>query len=123
MTRDEIGDFVTGWIEAWNRQDVEAVLAHFADDVQFISPTAAAVVGNPSVVGKVALRAYWLAALERISSLEFTLVRALYDTDRREVAIVYSREINGTRDRACELLTFDEVGLVVAGEVMHGAEA
>jgi ketosteroid isomerase-like protein len=122
MTRDSIDEFVAGWIDAWNRRDVEAVLEHFANDVEFVSPTAASVVGNPLVTGKDALRAYWVSALERIGNLKFTLDRAPYDVDRREVSIVYSREIDGARDRACELLTFDAAGLVIRGEVMHGVK-
>jgi hypothetical protein len=30
-------------VAAWNRHDVDAVIAHFADDVEFCSPIAAAV--------------------------------------------------------------------------------
>jgi ketosteroid isomerase-like protein len=121
MNRDEVDQFVAEWIEAWNRRDFDAVLEHFAEEVEFVSPTAAAVVGNAGVRGKDALRDYWRAALGRIGSLTFTLVRALYDAGTRELAIVYAREIDGNRDRACELLTFDASGLVVRGEVMHGA--
>ena len=42
-TRGEIDDYVAEWIDAWNRRDVEAVLKHFADSVEFVSPVAAAV--------------------------------------------------------------------------------
>ncbi len=42
MNRGEIDAFVAGWIDAWNRRDIEAVLAHFADDVRFTSPMTAA---------------------------------------------------------------------------------
>jgi ketosteroid isomerase-like protein len=26
------------WIAAWNRRDVEAVLAHYSEEAQFVSP-------------------------------------------------------------------------------------
>jgi uncharacterized protein (TIGR02246 family) len=122
MSRDEVDKFVEDWIEAWNRRDAEAVLEHFADKAEFVSPTAAAVVGNPCVRGRDALREYWQAALARAGSIKFTLDRALYDADRRELAIVYSREIDGAIDRACELLTFDAAGFVLLGEAMHGVK-
>lgn len=32
---DHIKAFLAGWQDAWSRQDVEAVLAHFADDFTF----------------------------------------------------------------------------------------
>jgi ketosteroid isomerase-like protein len=31
LTRAEIDAYVAGWIDAWNRRDIEAVLAHVAD--------------------------------------------------------------------------------------------
>lgn len=36
--------FAEDWLAAWNRHDVDAVLAHFHDDVVFTSPVAARVV-------------------------------------------------------------------------------
>jgi ketosteroid isomerase-like protein len=36
--------YADAWVRAWNAHDVEAVLAHFADDVVFTSPVAARVV-------------------------------------------------------------------------------
>ena len=41
MDSDGAQRFVIGWLAAWNDHDVEAVLAHFAEDVVFSSPFAA----------------------------------------------------------------------------------
>ena len=38
MNRAEIEAFVVGWIDAWNRRDIDAVPAHFADGVTFHEP-------------------------------------------------------------------------------------
>jgi ketosteroid isomerase-like protein len=43
MDNTEAAPFVADWLAAWNAHDVEAVLAHFADDVLFSSPIAARV--------------------------------------------------------------------------------
>jgi len=123
VTRAEVDAFVAGWIDAWNRRDIEAVLAHFADGVTFTSPVAAAITGSATVRGKDAIRAYWQAALARSTRLVFTLDHALWDTEGRELAIVYERDADGARSRMCEMLAFDAAGRVVRGEVMHGAEA
>jgi len=88
VTRAEVDAFVAGWIDAWNRRDIEAVLAHFADGVTFTSPVAAAITGSATVRGKDAIRAYWQAALARSTRLVFTLDHALWDTEGRELAIV-----------------------------------
>lgn len=37
-----------------------------------------------------------------------------------ELSIVYDRDVNGTRDRASEIVRFDRHGRVVHGEVHYG---
>ncbi len=123
MTREDVEAFAAQWAEAWNARAIEQVLDHFHEDVVFSSPTALAVVGTPTVRGKEALRAYWVAALERIASLRFTVDRLVWDSQRRELAIIYTSEINGGTKRVSENLTFDGSGKVVAAEVFHGVAA
>ena len=122
MTRDEVDEFVAAWIAAWNRRDVEAVVARFSDGVEFTSRVAAEVTGNATLQGKEQVRQYWLDALEHITGVRFTLDYAIWDPARSEVAIVFDREVDGRRARACELLQFDESGLIVRGEGLRGAE-
>lgn len=112
--------FATAWAAAWNARDLDSVLAHFADDVVFSTPKALDVVGRPTVRGKAAVRAYWEAALGRITHLRFEVVRTTWDPAAAELAIIYDREINQGRDRALELLRFGPSGLVVSGEVFYG---
>jgi ketosteroid isomerase-like protein len=112
--------FALRWAEAWNRRAVEEVLEHFHKDIVFISPTALKVVGSPIVRGKDALRAYWIAALARIGSLRFTIDHVLWDPVRRELAIIYTSDTDGTSKRVSENLIFNEEGQVVAAEVFHG---
>ena len=123
MTRADVDAYVSAWIDAWNRRDIEAVVEHFDDDVTFTSPVAATVTGNATVRGKDAIRAYWQAALARTTKLVFTLDRAIWDPERRELAILYERDADGKRSRVCEMLAFDAAGRVVRVEVMHGVEA
>ena len=119
-TREIDETFAEQWAEAWNGRAVEAVLTHFHDDVVFTSPAAVAVVGSPIVRGKEALRAYWTAALARITSLRFTLDHVVWDPVRRELAIIYTSHIDGISKRVSENLTFNDHGQVVSGEVFHG---
>ena len=121
MNHADARAFAERWADEWGRKDVEAVLEHFAEGVRFTSPRAAATVGTATVVGKEALRAYWLAAAARIESIRFTVDRAVWDPEHAELVIVYTAEINGQRSRACEFLRFDEAGRVVEGEAMYGA--
>ena len=123
MTHDGARAFADQWAAAWNRRDVEAVLAHFRDEVAFTSPSALRVVGSATVQGKQALRDYWNAALKRIGSLQFAVDHVLWDAERRELAIIYTETLDGNSRRVSENLKFDAAGLVVSAEVFHGVPA
>ena len=114
-------DFARSWADAWNRRAVEDVLALFADEVVFTSPTALAVTGSSVVRGKQALRHYWNAAMAKVESIDFTLQRVLWDMNQRELAITYTARINGAAKSVSENLRFDAEGLIVSAEVFHGA--
>ena len=120
MNRTEAEQFGRAWIEAWNRRDVEAVLALYEDDLVFTSPRASVVVGRATVNGKSALREYWRKALERIGKLEFHSDRVLWDPEGRELVILYTSAIDGQSKRVAETFRFGSGGLVEATEVFHG---
>jgi ketosteroid isomerase-like protein len=65
--------FAERWYAAWNAHDLEAILEHYADDVEVSSPLLAALAGREDgrIAGKAALRAYFAAGLERYPELRF----------------------------------------------------
>jgi ketosteroid isomerase-like protein len=107
-------DFADEWVRAWNGHDVEAVLAHFHDDVVFSSPVAARVLPETGGVvrGKPALRDYWMTALGMLPDLHFDVI-GVYQGESLLV-INYCNERGGLVN---EVLMFDEAGLVREG---HG---
>jgi hypothetical protein len=121
MTYESMMIFAEAWIDAWNRRDVEAVLAHFVEDAQFVSPMARNFVGEPVLRNKKELERYWRAALERISILEFKLDRAMWDGRRSELTVIYEANLNGERKRACEIMQFNPSGQQIRGEALYGA--
>ena len=112
--------FAERWISEWNRRDVEAMLAHFSDDVVFTSPRAKALVGCARIEGKAKLREYWTLGVQRFQSFRFILDYVIYQGDH--MAIVYTPQLDGKRIRAVEFLTFGQDGLIREGEAMHGIE-
>ncbi len=120
MTRNDALKFAASWIDAWNRRDIDQVLATFDDDIEFASPTALVTVGVATVHGKQELRSYWQAALARVASLHFALDRALWDPESRELAIVYISEVNGAQKWVSENFRFGPNGKVSAVAVFHG---
>ena len=121
MDRADAERYARRWIADWNARDLDSVLAHFEDDVVFTSPRALAVVGEATVRGKAALRAYWTKALAKIRSLRFTLDRIAFDPATSELAIFYDRAADGRVDRVVEVLRFGASGRVVSAEVLHGS--
>jgi hypothetical protein len=115
--------FAAQWIANWNARDVEAVLSHFRDDCVFVSPVAQAVVGAARIDGKAALRAYWIAALEKYPSLHFTLDDVAWDPARRTLAVVYTSHVAERVTSCSELMTFDEAGRQTLGRAYYGAVA
>ena len=113
--------FARAWIEAWNRSDVEGVLAHYAGDATFVSPLAAAVTGSAEVHGRDALRAYWTKALRsRSSPLQFALESVVWDEKNQALLIVYVSTELERQVRRCELMHFRSDGLIERGEAFVG---
>jgi ketosteroid isomerase-like protein len=56
------------WIAAWNHRDLEAIMAHYDDEIEFYSPLIAERLGIASgrLDGKAALRDYFARGLEAI---------------------------------------------------------
>ena len=113
VSTPEPGVFAEDWLTAWNRHDVDAVLAHFHDDVVFSSPVAGWVMLDSKGVvrGKAALREYWNAALKTMPDLHFDIV-GIYQGE--SVLVVNYRNQSGALVN--EVLEFDG-GLVRRG---HG---
>ena len=96
--------FADEWVRVWNAHDVEAVLAHFHDDVEFTSPVAARVLpeSHGVVRGKDALRHYWTTALTMLPDLHFDVV-GVY---QGESTLVINYR-NHRAELVNEVLTFD----------------
>jgi len=105
--------FARAWAAAWNDHDVEAVLAHFAEDAMFTSPLAEHIVPGCGgvVAGKAALRHYWTSALARSPALRFEVTSAFAGVDCLLIGFRNERGI-----ARFEVLRFRD-GLVVEG---HG---
>jgi len=97
------------WVEAWNRQDLDAILSHYAPDVEFTSPFVARLLGDPTgiVRGREALRAYFAGALEAYPELRFEFFQVFAGVDS---LVVYYRSVRGLY--AAEMMALDGEGQV-----------
>ena len=103
MDQTEARAFAGQWVKDWNAHDVDALLAHFTEDVVFTSPVAIRVLGGDGVVrGKEALRRYWSEGIRLIPDLRFEVLAVYVGVST--VVINYRNQAGGL---VSEVLTFD----------------
>ncbi len=75
--------FAYDWIEAWNRHDLDSILARCSDDFEFSSPKIPGIVNEPSGVlkGKANVGAYWAKGLSLLPDLRFELLTVFVGID------------------------------------------
>lgn len=107
------------WIAAWNRHDLDAILHHYATDVEFTSPFVPALSGDPSgtLHGRERLTAYFQKGLQAYPDLHFDLIRILTGIDS---LLLYYRSVNGML--AAEMMTVNGKGLIQAVRVHYVKE-
>lgn len=103
MDDTEAQAFAQQWVTDWNAHDIDALMAHFTEDVVFSSPVAIRILGGDGVIrGKAALRHYWSEGIRLIPDLHFEVL-AVY-VGIRTLVINYRNQAGGV---VCEVLTFD----------------
>ncbi|HEY7132577.1 MAG TPA: nuclear transport factor 2 family protein [Candidatus Limnocylindrales bacterium] len=117
MTSDAVEATLRAVLDAFNRHDLDAILAHFADDAVFLSPRGPEPIGT-RFAGKEAVRAGLARRFEGIPDVH-------YGDDRHFVSADGSRGVSewtltGTTTagerlevRGCDLWTFEDGRIVV----------
>lgn len=109
------------WLACFERADLEALLALYAEDAVHTSPKIRA--RHPDtgglLRGKGALRAWWGDAFGRIPGLRYE--EKTLTSDGRRVWMEYIRHAPGEPDMfVAEVLEVGDHGLIVASRVYHG---
>lgn len=114
MTQELADKFAAEWIAAWNAHDLEQIVRHYTDDVEFISPFAIKLLNNPAgtVNGKAALRKYFSAGLAKYPNLNFQLLHVYCGV--RSVTLGYRSVNNLIAAEVMELNTQGRVTRVLA---------
>ena len=79
MDRKQAEDLAADWVAAWNAHDLERILAHYADTLEFTSPLVVERLGRPdgTIRTKADLRGYFGAGIAPGSPLQFELIDVL----------------------------------------------
>lgn len=89
ITREKAWEFAHEWLEAWNRHDIDLIMKHYDDEIEFCSPVVQNVLGDPKGVvrGIDNLRDYFSKQLKKFSTLRFQLLDVF--TSPQSVVLYY----------------------------------
>jgi hypothetical protein len=109
LTDQELKEFASHWIRAWNDHDIESIISHYSDDVEYFSGFLTRFAGNAAgtLRGKGAVKEYFAKALAAYPDLHFLLINVFRGV--RSVVLQY-RSVNGLT--AAEVFEFNGKGLV-----------
>ena len=101
--------FATSWIESWNRHDLDSVMSHYADDVEYHSPFVARLFNEPTGVikRKSQVRSYLEKGLASYPDLYFQLFHVFLGVS--SLALSY-QSVNNLL--ATEVFELNEEGLI-----------
>jgi len=104
MDHERAQRFAEEWYAAWNAHDLDAILDHYTDAVEMVSPLVSMLAGRDDdrLVGKDALRAYFAAGLEKFPALHFEPIELFVGVDS---LVLHYRGARG--DRAAEVVFLD----------------
>ncbi|MBI4749307.1 MAG: nuclear transport factor 2 family protein [Acidobacteria bacterium] len=108
MVKDSYVDtFARDWIDSWNQHDLDRILTHYTEDVEFFSPKIVKIWGDPSgrIVGKSTLRNYFAKGLAAQPNLKFELVQVFVGINT--VTLLY---VNAAQISVAETMELDETG-------------
>jgi ketosteroid isomerase-like protein len=109
LNRDTATDFADAWFRAWNSHDLDEIMSLYAEGVALVSPTAAALLGDPAgeVRGGAALRAYFRKGLEVYPDLRFEVLDIMWGL--RSVVLCY---VNQKGTKSAEFMELDATGKI-----------
>lgn len=93
LTEKEGIELAQKWIKDWNNHDLDAIISHYAEEVELVSPLAVQLLGNKDgkVTGKTALKNYFTKGLEANPKLKFEPIQTLIGI---ESIVMYYRKDN-----------------------------
>jgi len=119
MTTEELNRIANQWFDAFNKQNLEALLSLYDNNAAHYSPKLK--VRQPEtqglIKGKEALRSWWKDAFERLPSLRYEVIRLTPYENR--VFMEYIRHVNNEEDLYVGEMLEVVDGLIVASAVFH----
>lgn len=79
ITTEKANKLASEWIESWNSHNIDNIMAHYAENVDFTSPLIVNILNKADgrLSGKSALKDYFLKGLTAYPDLKFELYHVL----------------------------------------------
>ena len=108
------------WIAAFNNHDLKELLDLYAEDAAHFSPKLK--IRHPEtkgwVIGKPAMRDWWMDAFDRLPTLEYELKNLIVND--LQVLMEYLRKVDTESDMMVAEILEIENGLIIRSRVYHG---
>lgn len=119
MTTEELNQLATTWLAAFNKKDLEGLLALYHEEAEHYSPKLKA--RHPEtkglIKGKYALRTWWQDAFDRLPALHYKVIRLTPYENR--VFMEYLRHVEKEEDSYVGEMLEVRDSLIVASSVFH----
>ncbi len=94
MTEEQAKKFTEQWIHSWNSHDLNAILEHYSDNIEFYSPMIALLKFNEKglITNKKELREYFQIGLNAYPNLQFQLHNFFTGVT---TLVIYYTSVNG----------------------------
>lgn len=120
MPPHDLEAIADSWLDAFDRRDLDALLALYAEDCEHTSPKIR--VRHPETGGKLrgkdALRAWWADSFARLPGLKY--VKTALTANEQRVLMEYTRVLPGDDDMPIAEVLEIRGGRIVASRVFHG---
>jgi len=108
------------WFEAFNKHDLESLLALYDQNAQHYSPKLKIRMPetNGLIKGRNALGAWWRDSFDRLPTLRYEVNKLTADDE--QVFMEYIRHVDGEPDMAVGEVLEIQNGLIIFSRVYHG---
>ena len=119
MSPEQVEAFGAAWLRAWAARDLEAILAHYTEDIELRSPLVVRLLNRPSgtIVGKEDLRGYVRQIFAAFPADSELTLKGVYQGVGSLVIVAQA-----TTGTLAEVMEFDDEGRVRRA-LAHGRAA
>jgi len=110
IINEKAEQFAEEWIKAWNNHDLNTILSHYSDQIEFYSPFIPLLKFNETgvITNKADLKRYFEIGLNAYPDLQFTLHKFFTGID---TVVLYYTSVNGRL--AAEVFQLNEEGKAI----------